>query len=316
MMYKVDLVASLPHYFSHLQPIWDKLPGEVKGDVRINDAAAQAPPRNRVCLVASWQDMQPLRGLTKFIYVEHGSGQQYGGDPKSAHWAGYSASGGERHQGCIGYICPSDAVAARWTRAPAVAVGCPALDPWHVNADRALDAEPGTVGFVFHWPCLVAPEANTAFWHYAPVLREVVENLNAQGWRCFGTGHPKWEGSLDGPLRNAGFAVNPTSSLLCEVLIVDNSSVAFEGASLGRHIVNLNAPAYRRDVHHGLRFWDHVPGIQIDEPEQLLALDLRRDVLDNPESARLRDSAAEHAYKYRDGSSAQRAADAIMAWIA
>lgn len=316
MMYKVDLIASLPHYLSHLQPIWDRLPEEVKGDVRTDERAILTPPRNRVCLVASWTDMRPLRGLTKFIYVEHGAGQSYGGgDGKGAHWADYSASGGERHQGVIGYISPSQTVADRWRYAPAVAVGCPRLDPYFMNR-HDLRAEPGTVGFVFHWPCKVAPESDTAYWHYVGVLAATVENFTDHGWRCFATGHPKWEGSLDGPLRNHGLTLGPTSSLLCEVLIVDNSSVAYEAAAIGRHVVSLNAPGYRRDVDHGLRFWDHVPGIQIDEPEQLLALDLRRDVVDNPESARLRDRAAEHAYAFRDGSSAQRAADAVMAWLA
>lgn len=308
----VDLVASMSHYESHLRPIWDALPDFVKGDIRLGEDAALTPPRNHVCLVASWRDMNPLRGLTKFIYVEHGSGQSYGGgDGKGAHWPDYSASGGERHMDVLGYICPSQRVADLWRGRTAV-VGSPRLDEMLRWGGKPMSR---TVCFSFHWPCKVAPESDTAYFHYAPRLPAIVAEFTNQGWQSMFQVHPKWEGQLDDLLANIGMTkLGSTDPLLSEIMVCDNSSIAYEAAALGRVGLSLNAPGYRRGVHHGLRFWDAPPGLMVDEPEELLNWDLDALASSFPAKA-VAEHAAHTAYGFLDGNSAERAATAILSWL-
>ena len=132
------------------------------------------PAGGRVALVAGWPDVAALRGRAKMIYVEHGAGQTYAGDEKSAHWSHYSASGGYRHTGVIGFISPSETVAARWKTAPAAAVGCAKLDRLHLAPSLGPGA---TVCFAWHWDADVCPEARWAFPHYADHLPTIVERF-------------------------------------------------------------------------------------------------------------------------------------------
>jgi CDP-glycerol glycerophosphotransferase (TagB/SpsB family) len=51
--------------------------------------------------------------------------------------------------------------------------------------------------------------------------------------------------------------------------VCDTSSTIYEFASLDRPVIVLNSPLYRKDIKHGLRFWDNIPGIMIDNPWEL-----------------------------------------------
>jgi glycosyltransferase involved in cell wall biosynthesis len=96
-----------------------------------------------------------------------------------------------------------------------------------------------------------------------------------------------------------------------DLLVVDNSSCAFEMAAIGKPVVLLNLPSYRRDVEHGLRFWSHPPGIQVDHPSELadaICLALK----DPPAHRAIRARAVAEAYAYVDGHASERAATAIM----
>lgn len=304
---KVDLVWSYPHYLSHSYPIWEKLPRELRGKVC---QPYQPPDPGNWGMVASWQDLEPIRYDYQTIYVEHGAGQAYGGDEKTALQPGYSGSGGYRHVNTIGFIAPNDKVASRWTTAPSIAVGCPKLDRYMAKPGYDYRLE-GTVCFAFHWDCTISPEARSTFTYYGPHLRDIVDRWVAAGWDVYGHAHPKWEGLIDDALRHCGMVVLKSDAEVFDkagILIMDNSSLMYEFAAIGRPVVALNAPWYRRDIEHGLRFWEHVPGIQIDSPDELAAFDIDA-FADRPDGLSLAWDAAEAVYKYRDGRSSQRAAD-------
>lgn len=141
----------------------------------------------------------------------------------------------------------------------------------------------------------------------------IIQRFRAQGWKVIGHGHPRddhakkrWES-----MGVEWVATDDEVFRRASLLIADNTSLMYEFASLGRPVLALNAPWYRRDVEHGLRFWSHVPGMQIDTPERLWDLDLDAYV-SSPEVEMLRERAAVEAYAHVDGHAAQRAASFIV----
>ncbi len=309
---KIDVVASEPHYLRHMLPIWDALPNELRGIVHKlpEDGVVTRPAMGHIAMVAAWQDVAPLRGQCRQIYVEHGAGQTYVG---REHDPSYSGSGGTRHQGVIGYICPSQTVADRWVK-PSVAVGCPKMDHL-IGMLPPLTDEP-TVCFAWHWPCKMVPEADTAWAHYEEDFEEIVLRFRAQGFRVVAHEHPKWRGEMNRRMRGFDVEILEWDEQVFEqanILIVDNSSLATEMMLLGRPVVFLNAPWYRRDVEHGGRFWDWTKWHPtVDGPEELVFLNLWDHVPPGPcLSVAIRETVDE-VYAYSDGKSSQRAADFIV----
>lgn len=308
---KIDVTASQPHYLDHMEPIFAALPARLQGTVHPVESPCYRPYRGRIAMVAGWVDVQHLRNMNQMIYVEHGAGQAYLGDTKTATLPGYSG-GGSRHSGVIGYICPSDTVAERWAPAPAVAAGCPKMDRWiGVQPDV-----PRSVCFAWHWDAgerlTLSPEMRGAWEHYRDYLPSIVEAWEQQGWTVFGHSHPRWGGSIDRAMTEAGLCVLETDADVfqhCEVLVVDNSSIGYEFALLGRHTIWMNAPWYRRHIEHGLRFWSHIPGYSVDV-ESMLKLELD-DMLDIEDEFRESQMADVYAPWSQMGMAADRAAE----WI-
>lgn len=299
---KVDLVYSQPHYLDHLLPIWNALPDGLLGEVhRRNDMYVD---RDRVALVAGGVDAHVLRDQCKAVYVEHGAGQTYGGASLAeAQNPSYSGAGSGRWPHVIGYIAPSDKVAARWAPVPAAAVGCPKMDRY-IN-DRRTPLR--SVCFTFHWDATFCPEARWTFGFWGGRLDEIVSSFKAQGYRVFGHQHPRWGEALSPRMERAGMTMLQRDQDVfteAEILFVDNSSLGPEFAALGRPVCWLNGPDYRRDVEHGQRFWDWSKlAPTFDSPRQLLELDL--DSIERPVGPH---PLALDAYKYIDGRSSQRAA--------
>ncbi len=308
---KIDLIASMRHYKDHMLPIFEALPERLRGHIHPVGEQVRRPLFNHIAMVAGWQDVEQLGHRAKMIYVEHGAGQAYLGDEKMATLPGYSG-GGARHRNVIGYVCPSATVAARWN-APAVAVGCPKMDPW-LNGNINIGTPMGrSVCIAFHWDCRLGPEMRTAFWHYRSDLYRLADQWRAQGFHVYGHGHPRWGDTLGWEFAKNGIEVLPTDThvfMNADVLVMDNSSLMYEFASMGRPVIALNAPWYRRDVEHGMRFWSQVPGLQVDGPEQLLELDLLSHVTTDP-YREYRQAVVDEVYAFTDGTSAERAA----AWI-
>jgi CDP-glycerol glycerophosphotransferase (TagB/SpsB family) len=96
------------------------------------------------------------------------------------------------------------------------------------------------------------------------------------------------------------------------VYVCDNSSTIYEFAALNRPVVVLNASYYRRDVHHGLRFWEDVPGIQVNKASDLQ--DAIQEAVENDTFEAERKRITEKVYPYL-GQSAERAAQAIESFV-
>lgn len=170
------------------------------------------------------------------------------------------------------------------------------------------------VAFTWHWQCRLVPETKWALPHYHPGLARVVAELRAGGVEVDGHGHPRALHDL-APIW-ARLKVRTVASFdqvvaQDSVLVGDNTSALYEWAALGRPVVVLNAPWYRRGVEHGLRFWSHVPGRQVDHPDELT--DAILEAVEHPgRGEALRRAATAEVYAHLDGRAADRAAAAIV----
>lgn len=271
-------MASEPQFAEHLEPVWRALPAGMRGSwltaqpvmrtiLKGKGYRAQLLPAggDEPVLVASVGDLNRAKraGWRRIAYMEHGVGQSYGGDPRTANHPSYA--GGPGREACGLILAPNELAAARWRAAyPQV--------PVHVIGATRLLAGPtaGTRPVLcvsFHWNGGM-PEMQNAFTHYWPSLAKLAEQLPV-----IGHGHPRMLGALRTRYRRAGITMVPhlqDVAAQATVYAVDNSSTLYE---LGRTrpVIALNQPAYRKGVEHGLRFWSHVPGPQVEDGDQLLA---------------------------------------------
>lgn len=304
----ISLVASLPHYEHHLRPIWEKMPVSMKGNEVLGEDCKVIPGKELI-LVAGYADVKRFPRHS-YVYVEHGAGQSYVDLDRSVR-AYYS--GGNAHQNCVMFLCPNQEVADRWLAKypdkPAVVVGSPRLDPWH--AGLRGEHEPRTVAVTFHWDAQFTgvPETASSFGYYLNDLAEVVIGWRRQGWHVIGHNHPRhvalaefWQGPDMAPY--VEYVADGAEILdRAHILVADNTSMQAEFLSLGRPVVWLNHPSYRRDVDQGGRFWTWprtYGGLEVGGPADLAAVDL--DSVPN---------ATGHPYAFADGRAAERAVAAI-----
>lgn len=325
-MHVIDRYASLQHYADHTDPVWLALPEDARGaswapsrsirGAECWNPAAAAQRGAQALLVASWPDAVSAAGRGRaLVYLEHGAGQSYDGDPAMAGAAGWSGARARGLEGVRLFLCPNETVAQRWRdlhQVPAVAIGCPKLDPWHAGA-RPRPERPA-VAITFHWDCPLGPETRSAWSWWDRALPELVQWCRRRGVDVLGHGHPRLWSRI--ARRWASLGVEPVPELAdvfdrATVLVADNTSAMYEFASLDRPVVALNVPWYRRDVEHGLRFWSHVPGEQVNH--RGLLVPAVEAALDDPgATSGLRAAATGAAYAACDGQAAARAAAAIM----
>lgn len=287
------------YHRAHLDPVLARVPH-----------AERLTSEDDVALVASYGALVKARKLRfrRIVLAQHGAGQSYGGDPRTARHPCYA--GGEGNDDVGLFLVPNEHSAARWRRAyaqtPVAIVGSPRLESLPARAPG-----PGPVIAVsFHWDNAKIPEQRSAFDHYRTAVLDL-----ARRYSVIGHAHPKRR-DLVGFYHRAGIPFVETFDDVCrqaDLYVCDNSSTIYEFASTGRPVVVLNMPAYRRDVQHGLRFWDASRvGVNVSDPRDLV--DLVTDALmDDITAQRDRESALDIVYAFRSGA-AQRAADAIMGW--
>lgn len=334
---RIVAYASRPHYADHLRPIVDDLPsdvcdgqiyspradGEWGPQIGTTDVFAGSRPSaaGAVWLVASYVDAQHVDG--PFIYVEHGAGQSYGGDPGATLNPSYAGGEGRSYDRCLLVIAPGNIAGARHLTArkcPVALVGCPYLDPWHRDERKFQRAirKMGTdrrVAFTFHWDgSEVCPEARSALSHYETGLEGAVNDLIGRGWEVWGHGHPRAQTALEAVWHGLDVPWVSREQIFdaADVLVADNTSLLWEFISLGRPVVFLDAPWYRKYVEHGLRFWRWTAAgvgaanaVEIPAAVELAYADDRR-------VAQLRTMATREVYAHTDGLATERAVIAIM----
>lgn len=271
----MDAIVSRPHYLDHVLPVWDALgrPGRLLVDRSLSkrpDAmgrGAQALCRGRgPAIVAGWLDLHRARalGYGPFVLMQHGAGQSYPGDARSAR--SHSYAGARDHDDVALFVVPGPDPARRWAeRYPTARI----VMAGNLKPLPAREGEPGhVVAVTFHWPCALVPETGSA-WHD---FRDAVRELSIRA-TVLGHWHPRWGDHLRRWYESVG--IEPVASLdeiarRSDVLVADNTSAIYEYADTGRPVVLMNSPRYRRDIDHGLRFWgaSHV-GLHVDDPARL-----------------------------------------------
>lgn len=278
----IDLYAPEGHYLTHMLPVWDALPAAYRGTIytdpgthvgrrRVRRIVHNLPPSDRLTVVCSQHGLNWATSAGRpTVVMQHGAGQTYVDD------AGLPVPGGDvvwshdQARYVVAHLVPGTYQQTRRQElmgdtVPVLVVGCPKLDRWH----DTTPAEPGLVVVSTHWANKTHPETMSALPHHTPALPVL-----AAAHSTAGHGHPRGQNAVRMLMARGGigrFLPDFTDVLnLASVYVADNTSTLFEFAATGRPVVVLNAPGYRRDRHHGLRFWTFADiGTQVDNPADL-----------------------------------------------
>jgi hypothetical protein len=319
----IDFLAKETHFVDHLAPVWFAMEGS-RGTffclgnetydhaVSLGIEATKGITVGGQTVVASIGDLKSARAVERRVAImEHGCGLSYGGD----RTAGLNNS----YAGGIGRLAevflhpgehPAARDRARYPEARVEVVGSPRLDSLPHRDHERWPSEKPVIAVSFHWDCIIAPETRSAFIPFRPYIQSLTKDFTV-----LGHGHPRIFDRLAPWYKRYG--IEPVRDFLdvcrrADVYAVDNSSTLYEFASTGRPVVVLNSPAYRKDVNHGLRFWEAATvGPQVDDPRKFL--DAAREALAQGASDPLREAALSKVYAYRSGA-AKRAAEVLATW--
>lgn len=291
---RIDFYASERQYADHLVPIWNTLGEDERGlfhahgtvyehlilvrGVNARQVVRGRPTRarpNAVC-TASYQDARMARWRPVAL-LEHGAGQTYGDDHPSN-------PGGTSREFVDLFLCPNPSVARKNSEKYGVdkvkVVGSPRVE-WLKNHIKVKGEEEVKVTVGFHWDNRQVPESRWAFPWMAPGIMSLKSR-----WPVVGHSHPKTWKVLEHWYTERGIECEQEFDRAIWgswIYVCDNSSTMYEAAALGIPVVCMNAPWYRKDKEWGLRFWDAVPGPQVDESDELM--DAVQRVLDHPDPA-------------------------------
>lgn len=301
---RVDFLATAGHFLDHVIPVWEALPPEARGNIFTKGAPNR--PTGNLTVVSSVGDLRKLGGSPS-VYMEHGSGYSYTFPHGRLH---PSYAGSPERPGVVLFLNVNEQVhdlnRKTHPNIPGKIVGSPKLDKW-VGFSKDRD-DPPTAVYSTHWACKVVPEAGSAHKEFRWALRpkNFVEDFE---WR--GHAHPRGWGLVKSDYERFGIPKIRNFDRVMEVgdvYVADTTSTLYEFAFTGRPVVCLNASFYRRDVSHGIRFWDYVPGLQVDRWQDVNDAVIRSL---QGEGEELRKKAVDFVYPIQDGSSAALAAAAI-----
>ena len=325
----ITMYANKVNYVDHLAPIYSALNGRATFEVsspalreycrqkgieaRLHRPVSGISSGVLVLATVYPSGMMRAFGLGKqLVLVNHGSGQGWAGNPHSSY------AGGPRRGQFALILEPGADPAERDRRAcpksRVVAIGCPKLDRW-ADYEKPTDITRQVIAIGFHMPTMVCPESRGAFPHYKAVLPAVVAWCREQGHEVLGAGHPTMWGTLLPYWESLG--VEPVADWddvmeRATLYVRDQCSTIYEFAALDKPVVVLNAPWYRRDVEHGLRFWACADvGVQCDGPEGLVPA-IEAALADPPEQQEKRRAAVRRVYAHLDGRATERAVEEIL----
>jgi len=281
---KLNFYATYEHYFDHMLPIWEQLPKKYRGTFYLNQRVANKAKRLKVehkvgfpesddlVLVASYGDFTHTKG--DVVYMEHGIGHTYSNDH-----SGFA--GGKHKERVVLFLNQHHITQEKNTLANPLAknviIGTPKMDKW--DKMPMFQGEKPIVCVSFHWDNKVAPEARTAFPFYSRVL-PVLETQ--KDFELVYHGHPKEDWTKVFKNKEIRFLKSQEEVFTqADIYICDNSSSMYEFLVTGKPVIYLNCKWYRKDVKHGIRFWDYIAGLQIDQPFKLLQGVL--DTIKNPD---------------------------------
>jgi len=319
----VDFLAWAPHFLDHLLPVFQALPDERRGTFYVSPALLPyakargvdakrftATGGDNITVVSAYGDLgRALRmgQSRRLVLMEHGAGFTFL-QPNSSY-----AGWGELRSRISLFLSTNEQVyranKAKYPNTPNVICGCPKLDKWDKAREHPRTrTNPPTVAISFHWDCQVVQEARSAFPFYRGALREM-----AKKYRLIGHAHPRIWGRIARTYREFGIeAVRSFDEVMerADLYVNDCSSTLYEFAYLDRPVVVLNCPWYRKNVHHGLRFWKHSDvGVNCERIGDLLP-SVAQALADPPEQQEKRRRAVDYVYPVR-GNAAEVAAEAI-----
>ena len=307
----IEFFAKETHFEDHLKSVAKELEEmgvEVKW-VRSGDVPDET---TLFAAVASSGDLKRASQAGKLVfYFEHGAGQSYSGVRHTSY------AGGHGRDSVCCFISPGPHVDQlnkySYPNIPSIAAGVPKLDCFHQGVTQEPADPPArpVVCFSFHWDCYVCQETRSGFEYFKSALLaahqmeefEVVAHCHPRARKfClpFYAKHKiEYIEDFEDVLKRA------------DIYVCDNSSTIFEFASIGKPVVLLNPPFYRKRVNHGLRFWTHANiGEQAhDDKEVILAI--KKSVIDTKEKKSLRLSKIKTIYHETDGKASSRAAEGI-----
>lgn len=302
----VDVIAGHPHFVEHTVPVYRALPPEMRGgyfttkklDPGLKLQRSDRAGRGDLTLVCSYGDLMTATfadDRRPVVFMEHGAGFTFeGSDGRTLS----SYAGSLDRPNVILFLCQNEIVQRLNTQAhphtASALVGSPKMDRW-VNTPKPQNERP-IVGISFHWKCIVAPGTWSAFDHY----QHAIAGLLDQGWDVRATAHPRMREEVQFLSMALGIPYITLDEMYrtADLLIADATSAMYEFASLDRPVLTLNCPRYRAEADDGIRFWQHIPGLMIDEPNELV--DAAHTALqDAPEYAAMRRSAVDAVYPLR-----------------
>ena len=327
----VDFLACEKHNFQHLLPVWDAIPRVNRGIFYIlseiddkshfpnlgntlqfydskHDLIQELFKKNNLLVTSSFYDYFLANISRPMSFLAHGGGQTFRDQPLH-HFT---------RKNYVFDILPNQHMAStfslRYPFASSRVVGCPKLDKWHSNFTKPLNPKP-VIALSFHFDRQTNPETRSAWPHFRSILPRLATQKN---WTLLGHGHPRILDELCIEYDKLGIeVVRDFNEILAraDLYICDHMSTLYEFASTDRPVVVLNAPWYRRDIEHGLRFWEHADvGINCDHPNELFdAIELA--LTDPPDQQNKRTKAVKGVYMHTDGKASQRAANAIVEFV-